>query len=98
MPDRSALPEPVFAVREFSARTTPTEIAVADVFADLLGVDEVGSNDEFFSRRGNSLLATQAAARIGAALGRRVRPRALFENATVESLWPRRSTPPTPTP
>ncbi|KQU59013.1 hypothetical protein ASG84_14995 [Rhodococcus sp. Leaf278] len=84
--DRSALPEPVFAVREFSAPTTPTEIAVADVFADLLGVDEVGSNDEFFSLGGNSLLATQAAARIGAALGRRVRPRALFDNATVEAL------------
>ncbi|MDV6263453.1 non-ribosomal peptide synthetase [Rhodococcoides yunnanense] len=84
--DRSALPEPIFAVREFSAPTTPTEIAVADVFADLLGVDEVGSNDVFFSLGGNSLLATQAAARIGAALGRRVRPRALFDNATVESL------------
>ncbi|WP_256978777.1 MULTISPECIES: non-ribosomal peptide synthetase [unclassified Rhodococcus (in: high G+C Gram-positive bacteria)] len=84
--DRSALPEPVFAVREFSAPTTPTEIAVADVFADLLGVDEVGASDEFFSLGGNSLLATQAAARIGAALGRRVRPRALFDNATVESL------------
>ncbi|WP_052061455.1 non-ribosomal peptide synthetase [Rhodococcoides fascians] len=84
--DRSALPEPVFAVREFIVPTTPTEIAVADVFADLLGVDEVGSNDEFFSLGGNSLLATQAAARIGVALGRRIRPRALFDNATVESL------------
>ncbi|WP_230592596.1 amino acid adenylation domain-containing protein [Rhodococcoides fascians] len=84
--DRSALPEPVFAVREFRAPTTPTEIVVADVFADLLGVDEVGSDDEFFSLGGNSLLATQASARIGAALGRRVRPRALFDNATVESL------------
>ncbi|MFI8568651.1 amino acid adenylation domain-containing protein [Rhodococcus sp. NPDC078407] len=84
--DRSALPEPVFAMREFSAPTTPTEITVAEIFADLLGVDEVGSNDEFFSLGGNSLLATQAAARIGTALGRRVRPRALFDNATVESL------------
>ncbi|WP_176458092.1 non-ribosomal peptide synthetase [Rhodococcus sp. WWJCD1] len=84
--DRSALPEPVFAMREFSAPTTPTEITVAEIFADLLGVDEVGSKDEFFALGGNSLLATQAAARIGTALGRRVRPRALFDNATVESL------------
>ncbi|WP_415974021.1 amino acid adenylation domain-containing protein [Rhodococcus sp. 077-4] len=84
--DRAALPEPVFAAREFRAPTSPTEITVAAIFTDLLGAHEVGLDDEFFSLGGNSLLATQAAARIGTTLGRRVRPRMLFENATVESL------------
>ncbi|MFC9996173.1 non-ribosomal peptide synthase/polyketide synthase [Nocardia sp. NPDC127526] len=84
--DRKALPEPVFAAREFRAPTGEVEIAIAGVFAEVLGVERVGADDDFFSLGGNSLLATQVAARLGAALDTRVPVRALFEVSTVAGL------------
>ncbi|WP_226949864.1 non-ribosomal peptide synthetase [Rhodococcus rhodochrous] len=84
--DRKALPEPVFEVREFRAPRTPIEEIVANVYADVLGVDRVGRDDHFFDLGGNSLVATQVAARLGAALGTRVAVRSLFEHPVVESL------------
>ncbi|NKR52522.1 hypothetical protein GS545_25545 [Rhodococcus hoagii] len=66
--DRKALPEPEFEAREFRAPSTPVEEAVAAVFADVLDVDRVGRDDDFFELGGNSLLATQVCARLGAAL------------------------------
>ncbi|WP_405179559.1 amino acid adenylation domain-containing protein [Nocardia sp. NBC_01377] len=88
--DRAALPEPVFAVREFRAPTTPTERTIAEIFGALLlaGVEdaEVGADDDFFELGGNSLLAAQAAARIGSALDVRVPVQLLFEATTVTAL------------
>ncbi|MCA1006191.1 amino acid adenylation domain-containing protein [Rhodococcus hoagii] len=84
--DRKALPEPEFEAREFRAPTTPVEEAVASVFADVLGVDRVGRGDDFFALGGNSLLATQVAARLGVALDTTVPVRVLFDASTVEAL------------
>ncbi|WP_280466257.1 condensation domain-containing protein, partial [Nocardia brasiliensis] len=53
---------------------------------EVLGVERVGADDDFFGLGGNSLLATQVAARIGAALDSRVPVRMLFEAATVAGL------------
>ncbi|WP_413247765.1 non-ribosomal peptide synthase/polyketide synthase [Rhodococcus sp. Z13] len=84
--DRKALPAPVFESKEFRAPTNPVEEIVASVFADVLGLDRVGLDDDFFELGGNSLVATQVVARIGEALGRRVGVRTLFEASTVERL------------
>ncbi|WP_455901355.1 non-ribosomal peptide synthase/polyketide synthase [Rhodococcus gordoniae] len=84
--DRRALPEPIFETREFRTPVSPAEQAVAAVFAEVLGVEQVGLDDDFFELGGNSLLATQVASRLGAALGAKVPVRALFENTAVESL------------
>ncbi|WP_254699005.1 non-ribosomal peptide synthase/polyketide synthase [Rhodococcus sp. SGAir0479] len=84
--DRAALPAPVFGAREFRAPTTPIEEIVADVFADVLGVDRVGLDDDFFALGGNSLIATQVMSRLGAALDTRVPVRVLFEVSTVAGL------------
>nr|WP_243654735.1 non-ribosomal peptide synthase/polyketide synthase [Nocardia alba] len=84
--DRKALPEPEFEAQTFRAPSTPIEEIVAGVFADVLGVERVGADDDFFALGGNSLLATQVAARLGAALDSRVPVRLLFEASTVAGL------------
>ncbi|MBF6365626.1 amino acid adenylation domain-containing protein, partial [Nocardia puris] len=88
--DRAALPEPVFAAGEYRAPSTPTEEMVAEVFAALLLRDDaearVGADDDFFELGGNSLLAAQAIARVGAALGARVPMQLLFDASTVAGL------------
>ncbi|GAA5090149.1 hypothetical protein GCM10023319_42200 [Nocardia iowensis] len=80
------MPEPEFEAQVFRAPSTPIEEIVASVFAEVLGVERVGADDDFFGLGGNSLLATQVAARIGAALDARVPVRALFEASTVAGL------------
>uniref|UniRef100_UPI002456CA53 non-ribosomal peptide synthase/polyketide synthase n=1 Tax=Nocardia wallacei TaxID=480035 RepID=UPI002456CA53 len=81
--DRKALPKPTFTQREFRAPSTPIEEIVAGVFAEVLGIERIGADDDFFALGGNSLIATQVIARVGAAVGSRVPVRALFERSTV---------------
>ncbi|MBF6209343.1 amino acid adenylation domain-containing protein, partial [Streptomyces gardneri] len=96
--DRRALPDPVFEAREFRAPSTPVEQIVAEVFAEVLGLtagaDErpVGLDDDFFDLGGNSLIATQVVARLGAALDTRIPVRVLFEAPTVAALAARAET------
>ncbi|MBO0853812.1 MAG: amino acid adenylation domain-containing protein, partial [Nocardia sp.] len=62
--DRAALPEPEFtAAARYRAPADPVESTLCDIFADVLGVDEVGADSGFFELGGNSLLATTVAAR-----------------------------------
>ncbi|WP_428847163.1 amino acid adenylation domain-containing protein [Nocardia arthritidis] len=84
--DRKALPEPSFEAKEFRAPATPVEEIVAGVFGEVLGLTRIGADDDFFALGGNSLIATQVVARIGAAIGGRVPVRALFETPTVAAL------------
>ncbi|MBB1257766.1 amino acid adenylation domain-containing protein [Streptomyces alkaliterrae] len=88
--DRRALPAPE-AQRpdldaEFAEPNTPTQKALADVWADLLSVDRVGLDDDFFELGGHSMLATRAAAVAGERLGVRVTLRMLFDRPTVREL------------
>ncbi|MGQ4596781.1 amino acid adenylation domain-containing protein, partial [Nocardia sp. R6R-6] len=84
--DRKALPEPTFGTREFRAPATPVEEIVAGVFGEVLGLNRVGADDDFFALGGNSLVATRLVARLGAAVGARIPVRTLFEASTVTDL------------
>ncbi len=84
--DLRALPEPVFTAAEFVAPRTEAERRVAGAFADVLGLERVGVHDDFFALGGNSLIATQLAARLGSALDRNLPVRAVFEAPTVAAL------------
>ncbi|MFD9661723.1 amino acid adenylation domain-containing protein [Rhodococcus sp. NPDC059968] len=84
--DRRALPAPVLAPREFRAPATPVEEAVADVFADVLGIDSVGADDDFFELGGNSLVATRVASALRDRLGTDVVLQWIFRNPTPEGL------------
>ena len=70
--DRAALPEPDGAAYVRADYTEPvgaTETALAEVWADVLGVDRVGRHDDFFALGGHSLLAVRLLARVRAGLG-----------------------------
>ncbi|WP_416061115.1 non-ribosomal peptide synthase/polyketide synthase [Rhodococcus indonesiensis] len=86
--DRRALPAPVLAPDggTYVAPTSDAERTVAQVFAELLGVDRVGVDDSFFDLGGNSLIATRVVARVNAAFGTDLGVRALFEAPTVRTL------------
>ncbi|TQM25439.1 non-ribosomal peptide synthase protein (TIGR01720 family)/amino acid adenylation domain-containing protein [Nocardia bhagyanarayanae] len=81
--DRNALPEPEFAARTYREPSTVSERIVAEVFAEVLGVERIGADDHFFELGGNSLLATRVTARLGAAVNARVPVRLLFAAPTV---------------
>ncbi|WP_327142336.1 non-ribosomal peptide synthase/polyketide synthase [Nocardia sp. NBC_01327] len=84
--DRAALPAPAFETAAYRAPATPAEVAVAQVFAELLGIERVGAADDFFALGGSSLLAARAVARLGVALDCDIPVRALFETRSVAAL------------
>ncbi|SUA48136.1 Dimodular nonribosomal peptide synthase [Nocardia africana] len=56
------------------------------MFGEVLGRERIGLDDDFFALGGNSLVATQVAARLNADLGCALTVRELFEATTVEAL------------
>ncbi|WP_460726977.1 amino acid adenylation domain-containing protein, partial [Nocardia heshunensis] len=90
--DRKALPAPVFEAAVFRAPVTPVEQIVAGVFSEILGLERVGLDDDFFALGGNSLIATQVAARLSAALDAHLGVREIFEASTVAALAARAET------
>ncbi|HET8896457.1 MAG TPA: condensation domain-containing protein, partial [Protaetiibacter sp.] len=84
--DHRELPAPVAASAGSKPLNGPTEILVAGLFADLTAADHVGGDADFFELGGHSLGAAQLAARLGAALGRDVQLRDVFEHPTVARL------------
>ncbi|HEU0088064.1 MAG TPA: amino acid adenylation domain-containing protein [Pseudonocardiaceae bacterium] len=87
--DRRALPAPDFdAVTRpgYLPPRTEVERVVAQVWAEVLGVQRVGVEDNFFELGGDSILSIRVISRVRAALGVEVSPRALFTHPTVAGL------------
>ncbi|MFZ2526336.1 MAG: amino acid adenylation domain-containing protein [Rhodococcus sp. (in: high G+C Gram-positive bacteria)] len=84
--DRKALPEPNFAVLVGTgAPRTSTEAAMTAAFADALGLDRVGIEDDFFALGGDSIVSIQLVTRLRAT-GVRITARHVFEHRTAERL------------
>ncbi|MBO0856558.1 MAG: non-ribosomal peptide synthetase, partial [Nocardia sp.] len=84
--DRRALPEPVFTSEAaYQAPRNPLEHTVAEVFAEVLGVDRVGVDDSFFALGGDSIVSIQLVSR-ARARGVVFSPRDVFEQRTVAGL------------
>ena len=72
---------------EFIAPRTPTEILLATLWGEVLGLRQVGINDNFFTELGgHSLLATQLASRIRKAFNTELPLRELFSHPTIAQL------------
>ncbi|WP_234012214.1 amino acid adenylation domain-containing protein [Nocardia cyriacigeorgica] len=94
--DRAALPAPAAHVRPTGrasiAPRTEVERVLANIFAEVLEIDDIGVEDGFFDLGGNSLIAARAVARINGTLGAGVTIRDLFEAGTIAALAERFST------
>jgi len=88
--DRRALPPPARVrpelERAFVAPRTPVEEELANIWAQLLGVERVGIYDNFFELGGHSLLVTQLLSRVRETFQVEVPPHSFFEAATVADL------------
>ncbi|WP_405095793.1 non-ribosomal peptide synthetase [Micromonospora sp. NBC_01412] len=86
--DRAALPAPASGTVDdaYVAPRTDAEALVAEVYADILGVEKVGAADDFFALGGNSLRGMRAMARIRAEVDVDLPMRALFGSPVVADL------------
>ena len=87
--DRQGLPDPGRtrgADEAFVAPRTPLEQSLAAIWSQLLRLERVGANDNFFDLGGHSLLATQVVSRVREAFSLELPLRALFEAPTVAEL------------
>ncbi|VVP72171.1 Tyrocidine synthase 3 [Pseudomonas fluorescens] len=86
--DRKALPSPqedAFAHAPYQAPSGEIEVALARIWSELLGVDQVGRHDNFFALGGHSLLAVRLRSRI-ANLGADLQLAILFAAPTLEAI------------
>ncbi|MDG9872544.1 amino acid adenylation domain-containing protein [Pseudomonas juntendi] len=83
--DLQALPQAVTTQVDYRAPVTALQAEVAAIWAEVLQVDQVGLDDNFFALGGHSLLATQVVSRIRQQLQREVALRVLFDTRDLEA-------------
>ncbi|MGY5035977.1 amino acid adenylation domain-containing protein [Streptomyces sp. 900116325] len=88
--DRRALPAPA-TEREhlasgYSAPRNEIEAALAEVWKDVLGIEQVGIRDSFFELGGHSLLATRVVNKVDLLTGLEISLKEFFAAPTVASL------------
>ncbi|ANW03875.1 non-ribosomal peptide synthetase [Bradyrhizobium icense] len=85
--DRHALPAPdvAYSGAEYQAPRTPAEMALAAIWAELLGRPAVGLADNFFELGGDSIISLQMVSRARRA-GYLIEPRDVFQHQTLEAL------------
>jgi amino acid adenylation domain-containing protein len=90
--DRRALPAPrqeeIVSEESFVAPRTSAEQTLARIWCDVLGVKQVGINDDFFELGGHSLLVTQVVSRIRHTFQVEIPMRRLFEQPTIAGIAP----------
>ncbi len=87
--DRKALPAPdgeITREQEYVAPRTPREEIIANIFANVLGVQNVGIHDNFFDLGGHSLQAAALVSKLSVEMNLKVSLKLLFSYPTVVEL------------
>ncbi len=88
--DRKALPEPSTSrphiATAYVEPRTPIELELAKIWAEVLSLDQVGINDDFFALGGHSLAATRVLSRVVSVFQLQLPIRALFDSPTVAAM------------
>ncbi|MGB7922916.1 MAG: AMP-binding protein, partial [Pyrinomonadaceae bacterium] len=88
--DKRALPAPdlsrTMGDQPYQAPRTPVEAILAGIWGELLKIERVGINDNFFTLGGHSLLAMQLLSRVREAFQVELPLRAIFESPTVVGM------------
>lgn len=87
-PDTAQLPDPadIQLTTEYVAPQNDAEETIAGIWSEILGVERVGVNDDFFLLGGHSLRAMRAIARINTALDANLKVNEIFAHPTVADL------------
>ncbi len=84
--DTRALPAPEYTAGEYRAPATAIEEVLADIYAQVLGVERIGVDDSFFDMGGDSLSAMRVIAAINTRLDAGLAVRTIFDAPSVRSL------------
>lgn len=86
--DRKNLPSPEFtsAYTEFVSLETQTEIKIAKIWSELLKVDKIGRDDDFFDLGGDSLLAITLLTRLETEFNADLSMKDIMEHTTLKAM------------
>jgi nonribosomal peptide synthetase DhbF len=84
--DRKALPAPERRSTEYRAPDTPQERMLCAIYSEVLRLEQVGANDDFFEIGGHSLLATRLVSQVRARMEVDLALRDVFVARTVKEL------------
>ncbi|TKH45331.1 hypothetical protein C1I60_07305 [Paenibacillus terrae] len=87
--DRKALPAPEALLRstaEYIPPRTPTEVELAQIWSEVLGVQEIGVKDHFFELGGHSLKVLGLIQKISSVMGVQLPLQLVFNLPTVEQM------------
>ncbi|WP_144221438.1 non-ribosomal peptide synthetase [Flavobacterium anhuiense] len=87
--DRKSLPDPdssALSSKEYVAPGTETEKQLAEIWQNLLGIEKVGIDDNFFEVGGDSIISIRLISKINEVFKQRIELRDLFKYSTIRSF------------